>query len=130
MKRQVKSGKIRINIEDVEDVNKIKKVEKVTDKENNIGSKKMVKSSKIRIDNKNFTSMEEEFVKSKVTSAKIRETKADKEIEQSDNISILMMVVVIIICFIVGIALGYVLYNISISSSNTAFIVNQILLKL
>lgn len=130
MKRQVKSGKIRFNMEEIEGVNKTKKVEMAISSNDNVRPKKMVKSGKVRIDNRTLAVKEKEYVKSRVTSAKIRETKADREIEQSDNISVLMMFVVIIICFIVGIVLGYVLYNISITSSNTAFIVNKIILKL
>ena len=130
MKRQVKSGKVRVNIGEVEGVNKVKKAEKVISNNDNVSSKKMVKSGKVRIDNKKFAIENEVKSNSTGRSAKIRETKADREIEQSDNISVVMMVLIIIICFIVGIALGYVLYNISIASSNAAFVVNKLILKL
>lgn len=100
--------------------------------------KRYIKRSKIRFsyadvkknnsDNKVKNSVVNENVKKKNNRcAMIRETKADKEIEQTDNISILMMVIVIVICFIVGIALGYILYNLAISSSDSAFIVSSLL---
>ena len=50
--------------------------------------------------------------------SRIRETKVDKELEKSDNISVVMMVIVIAACFVIGIALGYILYNLALNSSN------------
>lgn len=48
--------------------------------------------------------------------------KTDKELEkealQEENISIAMIVLIIGLCFVVGISLGYILYRIAINSSS------------
>ena len=45
------------------------------------------------------------------------ETVDDKIQENVENVSIVMIICIIIICFVVGGALGYLLYNISINNS-------------
>ena len=50
--------------------------------------------------------------------SRIKETKVDKELEKTDNFSVVMMIVVIATCFVVGIVLGYILYNLALNSSN------------
>ncbi len=56
--------------------------------------------------------------------------KTDKELEkealQEENISIAMIVLIIGLCFVVGISLGYILYRIAINSSSV-LIVNCII---
>ena len=56
--------------------------------------------------------------------------KTDKELEkealQEENISIAMIVLIILLCFVVGISLGYILYRIAINSSSV-LIVNCII---
>lgn len=104
----MKSSKIRID----DDTKKIKNDTKVS-KESG-GKIKQLKGRKV----KNIV----RGVKQS-RSARIRETKADREIEQSDNFSVAMMFIIIIICFVLGIAIGYILYNIAISSGSAAFIV-------
>ncbi len=114
MRKKVMSGKVRImKDDDIETVNNDKDI-----------SSKKVRGSMIRKINMEYLD-DTKVVRN--TSAKIRETKADREIEQSDNMSVVMMILIIVICFIVGIAIGYVLYNISIDSSNTAYIIRNIL---
>lgn len=102
MKKQVKSGKIR----GIDSVDKDKIVKNVVNKDSNVNAKKRVRSAKIRM------------------------TKADKELEQTDNLSIAAMILIIVICFVVGIGLGYILYNLAISNSSTAFVINNGILKL
>lgn len=103
--------------------------------------KKQVKSSKIRsinnikensakVNKKAVSKESSVSAKNRVRSAKIRMTKVDKELEQSDNISIAAMIFIIVICFVVGIGLGYILYNLAISNSSASFIVNNGILKL
>lgn len=45
------------------------------------------------------------------------EVSLDKEAEQEESISIFVIVLILAVCFIVGIALGYLLYKIAIDSS-------------
>lgn len=52
-----------------------------------------------------------------------KEEQLDKEIAKEDNLSITLMVIILVVCFIVGIFLGYMLYRIAINSSNVMFIV-------
>ncbi len=56
--------------------------------------------------------------------------KTDKELEkealQEENISIAMIALIIGLCFVVGISLGYILYRIAINSSSI-LIVNCII---
>lgn len=56
--------------------------------------------------------------------------KTDKELEkealQEENISIAMIALIIGLCFVVGISLGYILYRIAINSSSV-LIVNSII---
>ncbi len=48
--------------------------------------------------------------------------KTDEELErdaiQEENFSILMIIVIIFLCFVVGVSLGYILYRIAINSSS------------
>ena len=50
----------------------------------------------------------------------------EKEALQEENISIAMIVLIIGLCFVVGISLGYILYRIAINSSSV-LIVNSII---
>ena len=50
----------------------------------------------------------------------------EKEALQEENISIAMIVLIIGLCFVVGISLGYILYRIAINSSSV-LIVNCII---
>lgn len=51
------------------------------------------------------------------------EKKLDREIEGQDNLSIMVMIIILVLCFIVGIMLGYMLYRIAMNSSNVMFII-------
>lgn len=51
------------------------------------------------------------------------ELKNDKRIENEENLSVAIMILILVICFAVGIFLGYLLYNLAINSSNAAMIV-------
>lgn len=59
--------------------------------------------------------------------------KSDKELEKEavyeDNMSILVIVIIIVLCFIVGISLGICLYRLAINNSNSAIIINKFLLR-
>lgn len=44
-----------------------------------------------------------------------QEKELDRQIEIEDNLSILVMALILVGCFIVGISLGYILYNIAIN---------------
>ena len=45
------------------------------------------------------------------------EEKIDHQMEKEENISIVVMLIILIFCFIIGISLGYMLYRIAINSS-------------
>ena len=50
--------------------------------------------------------------------SRIRVTKEDKEIEKNDNMFIFLIVFIIVMCFIVGISVGYILYNMAINGAS------------
>ena len=54
------------------------------------------------------------------------EQELDREIEQEDNFSIVLMILILVVCFVVGITLGYILYRIAINSSNVMLIVKYL----
>ena len=55
--------------------------------------------------------------KIRMSLTKAEEKKMDKEMERSDNMSIGVMVLILVICFVVGITLGYFLYRIAINGA-------------
>lgn len=55
------------------------------------------------------------------------EQKLDQEIEKEDNLSITVMIIILVLCFIIGISLGYILYRIAMNSSNAMFIITHYL---
>lgn len=70
----------------------------------------------------------------KIKSRKIRmsfsvkeEKQMDKQMETFEKVSITVMVFILVLCFIVGVSLGYVLYRIAINSSSAMFIVKDLL---
>lgn len=77
---------------------------------NNVKKQKKVKTRRIRM---MYTDKEEKEL--------------DKAIENEENFSITVMVIILVLCFIVGISLGYVLYRIAINSSNVMMIVRYLL---
>ena len=90
---------------DTENLKQVSKESKVKKNDEN----KKVKNKKIRM---SFTAKQE--------------ARMDKEIENSDNLSVGLMIVILVLCFVVGISLGYVLYRIAINSSNAMFIVKYL----
>lgn len=53
--------------------------------------------------------------KIKMSLTKAEEKRIDKEVENSDRMSILVMVVILVVCFVLGISLGYVLYRLALT---------------
>ena len=53
--------------------------------------------------------------KIKMSLTKAEEKKIDKEVENSDRMSIFVMVVILVVCFVLGISLGYVLYRLALT---------------
>lgn len=71
-------------------------------------------------DDNTKNNMKNKKIKSKKISmslTKKEEKDLDNYIEKSDNISIVVIAAILIVCFIVGISLGYILYRISINGS-------------
>ena len=52
-----------------------------------------------------------------------REEIIDSELENEENMSIAVILFILLVCFIVGIVLGYLLYHIAINSSNALLVV-------
>ena len=100
---KVKARKIRmmetVNDEDFDEVKVEQGKSEVKETKSSV-SKKKVGPRKIRM---SFTKAEEQ--------------KMDKEIEVSDNMSMGVIVLILVICFVVGIALGYFLYKIAINGA-------------
>ena len=90
----------------------------------------IIKGSKIKGNN-----FKKEVI-SKLDNVKIRRSKvrrkSDKELEKEaiveENMSILVIVLIVLICFVVGISLGIGLYKLAINSSS-AVIINKLLLR-
>ncbi|MBQ8681495.1 MAG: hypothetical protein IJ509_01105 [Bacilli bacterium] len=128
--KKIKTRKIRNGVED-KSVLEIKNKKKNVEKKSN--SVKKVKPKKIRnvVDNKTESEVKNEKVsvkqKSASTSKKVKpkkirmsfskaeEQKMDKEFEKEENISIMVIVGVLAVCFIVGIVLGYFLYELALN---------------
>lgn len=75
-------------------------------------------------ENKEVKEIKSNVSKKKVGSRKIRmsltkseERKMDKEIAVSDNMSMGVIVLILAVCFVVGITLGYFLYKIAINGA-------------
>lgn len=56
------------------------------------------------------------------------EQELDREVENCDTFSVSIMILILIICFVVGILLGYLLYRLAIDSSAVIMIKNGFLL--
>ena len=97
--RKVKSRKIRNNsVSEIKDLDDNKDINDYVD-----GIEKTPKKVKTRKIKMSFTAKEEE--------------KIDHQMEKEENISIVVMLIILIFCFIIGISLGYMLYRIAINSS-------------
>ncbi len=56
------------------------------------------------------------------------EQKLDQEVENGDNFSVSVMILILVVCFVVGIVLGYLLYRLAIDSSAIVMIGKSFLL--
>lgn len=111
--KKIKARKLKKNnsSDDIDvDINKGVVDDKKQSKSNNRVVKKKVKSRKIKM---SFTAKEER--------------KMDNQIEVENNISVAFMMFILVLCFIVGISLGYILYRIAINNSSAMFIVRNLL---
>lgn len=73
-------------------------------------------------------------VKLKIKGQKIKEKVlyeeeevTDNELENEETMSIAVILLILIVCFVVGIVLGYLLYHIAINSSNVLLIAQKFL---
>lgn len=64
-------------------------------------------------------------IKEKVIDEKEKVT--DNELENEETMSIAVILFILIVCFVIGIVLGYLLYHIAINSSNALLIVQKFL---
>lgn len=83
---------------------------------------KRIKGSRLRNINER-----ENISDKKIKDSRIK-NKSDKQLEreaiEEENISIMAVVIVVILCFIIGILLGWGLYKLAINNSNIAFVIN------
>ena len=49
----------------------------------------------------------------------MKDTKLDKELETEDNMSFAAIILILVVCFAIGIVVGYLLYRLAIDNSNT-----------
>ena len=80
-------------------------------------SEKVAEKEKIKIKGKK--------IKEKVIDEK--EKVIDNELENEETMSIAVILFILIVCFVIGIVLGYLLYHIAINSSNALLIVQKFL---
>ena len=80
-------------------------------------SEKVAEKEKIKIKGKK--------IKKKVIDEKEKVT--DNELENEETMSIAVILFILIVCFAIGIVLGYLLYHIAINSSNALLIVQKFL---
>lgn len=100
------------------DVKKIKprKVRSIPAEEMDLGVKVDDKDVKVSVKQKSGSGKKK--VKSKrirMSFSKAEEQKMDKEMEREENISIMVIVGILAVCFIIGIALGYFLYELALN---------------
>lgn len=79
-----------------------------------------IKGSKIRnkVDcNKNVS------IKNSMTRKK-SDRELEKEAIEEENISIIAIIIIVVLCFVIGILLGWGLYKVAINNSNIAFVIN------
>lgn len=107
--KRIKSRKIKGVLISKDDKLKESSINNVTEKNKDLSNKK-IKSRKIKM---SFIDKEEE--------------KMDKQIELEDNFSMAAMIGILVVCFIVGISLGYILYRIAINSSNAMMLIHYFL---
>ena len=99
-----------------------------------------IKSRKLKSENKESLKFEEnnfKIRKRKISSKGLKndtydevldkeEAIADEKIENEETLSVAVVVVILLICFLVGILLGYLLYHIAINSSNALLIIQNL----
>jgi len=113
--KKIKSRKINKNViieTENDDNSSVAEVKAESKKKtgNSVNKNKKIKARKIRM---TYTAKEEKAL--------------DKAIETEDNLSITVMLVILVLCFAFGIALGYALYSIAINSSNAMIIMRYFL---
>lgn len=79
-------------------------------------SEKVAEKEKIKIKGKK--------IKEKVIDE--REKVTDNELENEETMSIAVVLVILFVCFLIGILLGYLLYHIAINSSNALLIIQNL----
>lgn len=120
-----------------------KKNEVLKDKESKVSKKKDTKTTKKNLDDvlgkvdaSRSVALERRTISTKkslkgkrikASNLNLEEKKMDKEYEKEDNLSVTMMVLILVACFVVGGILGYMLYRIAMNSSNALLIIHHFL---
>lgn len=123
---------------------KINKENKVLeDKDSKVSKKKNPKSKKKtlddvlgKVDTSRSIALERRVIstkkslkgkKIKSSNLYLEEKKLDKEYEKEDNLSVTMMILILVACFVIGGILGYMLYRIAMNSSNALLVIQHFL---
>lgn len=82
----------------------------------------------VKLEKDDFANIEvEEVIEDDSNLSDEIEKKIDKEIEHENDLSITVIISILVLCFFVGISLGYMLYRIAINSSNAMMIIKYFL---
>ena len=84
-----------------------------------------IKKASEKVAEKEKTKIKGKKIKEKVIDEKEKVT--DNELENEETMSIAVILFILIVCFAIGIVLGYLLYHIAINSSNALLIVQKFL---
>ena len=84
-----------------------------------------IKKASEKVAEKEKTKIKGKKIKEKVIDEKEKVT--DNELENEETMSIVVILFILIVCFVIGIVLGYLLYHIAINSSNALLIVQKFL---
>ena len=91
---------------------------------NEVDDELVIKDKKIRKRKVYFDEVEEISVDEPINEVEeISVDEIDKEIENDDNMSLALIFFIVVMCFIVGIVVGYIIYRLAINTSNVLFIV-------
>lgn len=85
-----------------------------------IKTRKLNKKDNVVIDVDNKEKVADKKVKTRkirMSLSKAEEQKLDKAMEKEEKMSIMLIVIILALCFIVGISLGYILYRIALTGA-------------
>ena len=113
--QKIKQRKIHVNVEDKKERRVCGRVIRDIEKDNFVSKNDEIEEKTLykKVKGRKLKDYEKE---------RREEEKLDKVIENEDNFSIGLIVLILVICFAVGILVGYILYQLAIDSSNVLLI--------